>query len=94
MDYLTFFKQLNITFVEETPDSRANYWLNVIALADREERDSFLAYSTANGVLCRPVWELMHRLPMFSAAEKTAQPNSEWLADRLVNLPSSVRIDK
>jgi perosamine synthetase len=92
--YLEFFKQLNITFVEEIPESCANYWLNTIMLADREERDSFLAYSNANGVMSRPVWELMHRLPMFSAAEKTELSNSEWLADRLLNIPSSVRIDK
>jgi dTDP-4-amino-4,6-dideoxygalactose transaminase len=42
--------------------------------------------------MTRPLWELMTRLPMFKNCEKGNLDNSEWLADRVVNLPSSVII--
>lgn len=47
-----------------------------------------------HGVMTRPVWELMNRLPMFEHCETDGLENTEWLADRVVNIPSSVRLDK
>jgi len=89
--YKRFFQDLQIAFVTETEGAKANYWLNCILLDSSDERDSFLEYSNKNGVMARPVWELMHRLPMFTNVQKGDLSNSEWLADRLVNIPSSVR---
>lgn len=87
------FKLLGVNFCNELPEAKANFWLNGILLKDKDERDAFLTYMNSNGVMSRPVWELMHRLPMF---EKTTRgddlSNSEWIADRLVNIPSSVRL--
>ena len=77
--------------MQELSDAKANYWMNVLYLDNKEERDEFLKYSNSQGVMSRPAWELMHRLPMFEKAQKTDQSNSEWVADRLVNIPSSVR---
>ncbi|NQX55257.1 LegC family aminotransferase [Pedobacter panaciterrae] len=89
--YKSYFQDQQIAFVTENEGAKANYWLNCILFADADERDSFLEYSNENGVMTRPVWELMHRLPMFINAQKGDLNNSEWLADRLVNIPSSVR---
>ena len=90
-DYATFFNSKNIKFTTELPETTANYWLNVIWLENREERDDFLEYANSNGVMSRPVWELMHTLPMFKNAMKADLSNSEWIADRIVNIPSSFR---
>lgn len=90
--YKTFFKDSPITFVDEIKESKSNFWLNALLFEDIDEREHFLAYSNSNGVMARPVWELMHRLPMFSKALKADLLNSEWVADRLVNIPSSVRL--
>ena len=90
--YSKFFKDLNIPFIEEIKGARANYWLNAFMLKDVEERDKFLKYANDNGVMSRPVWTLMHLLPMFSNFLKTDLTNSELVADRLVNIPSSVRL--
>ena len=46
-----------------------------------------------HGVMTRPVWELMNRLPMFEHCETDGLENTEWLADRVVNIPSSVRLE-
>lgn len=89
--YSAFFREQGIEFVNEIQDAKANYWLNAIVLANREERDLFLGYANDNNVMSRPIWELMHRLSMFSRFQKTDLSNSEWIGDRLVNIPSSVR---
>lgn len=91
-NYKTFFAGIGMSFVVETPGTKANYWLNAILLDDLEQRNAFLEYSNDNGVMTRPVWELMNRLPMFRHYQHDSLENSIWLADRLVNIPSSVRL--
>ena len=91
--YIDFFKTNRIKFVQEINEAKANYWLNAILLKDRDERNAFLEYMNSNSVMSRPVWELMHRLPMFEASLHSDLSNSEWIADRLVNIPSSVRLN-
>ena len=88
--YIKFFKNTHIQFCKEPADSESNYWLNAVILKDREERDEFLEYTNKNGVMTRPIWELMNRLPMFKDWQCENIENSEWLVDRVVNIPSSV----
>lgn len=92
-EYFDFFKSKNIRYVEEPARTKANYWLNSIFLDNRKQRDEFLKYTNERGVMTRPSWELMHRLRMFNSFQCTRLENSEWIADRLVNIPSSVRIN-
>lgn len=80
----------DLSFVEEPINCRANYWLHAVVCQDREQRDLLLQQTNACGVMTRPIWELMHRLPMFSHSLHDHLSCSEWLADRVVNLPSSV----
>ena len=68
-----------------------NYWLMSIELASQEERDDFLQQTNADGIMTRPVWTLMHRLPMYGACERDDQTVAEELEQRIVNIPSSVR---
>lgn len=89
-NYRDFFKALKINFFEESENSKANYWLNVIILHNRKERDEFLKYMNSNGIMTRPVWELMHKLIMFKNCQNGDLSNAEYLADRVVNIPSSV----
>ena len=89
--YIDFFEKFDdISFIKEPVNSKSNYWLNAVLLKDRAERDKFLEYTNANGVMTRPIWELMNRLPMFKDCQTADLSNSEWLADRVVNIPSSV----
>jgi aminotransferase in exopolysaccharide biosynthesis len=91
LEYADFFKSINIDFVQEIKGTKASYWLNCILFKDKKERNEFLSYSNAHGVMARPAWELMHRLKMFKNCHKGDTNNSEWIFDRLVNIPSSVR---
>lgn len=91
--YADFFKNIpDITFFTEPENSRSNYWLNVVMLKDKAAQQEFLEYTNDHGVMTRPVWELMNRLEMFKQCETDGLKNTEWLADRIVNIPSSVRL--
>ena len=88
--YLEFFNSSTLEFVSENPGSKANYWLNAVICKDKIEQQEFLEYTNSNGVMTRPIWELMNRLEMFKNAPKGDLSNSEWLADRVVNISSGV----
>lgn len=83
-----------ISFVEEPNNCRANYWLHAVVCQDKEQREHLLRDTNDSGVMTRPIWELMHRLPMFRDSIRDHLSCSEWLADRVVNLPSSVKISQ
>lgn len=91
--YHKFFQsQTDITFIAEQKGSRANYWLNTILLRDRAVRDLFLAASNQTGVQTRPAWSLANRLNIYGHCQTDALANANWLAERIVNIPSSVRL--
>ena len=91
--YAEYFKNVNgIDFFEEPENCRSNYWLNVVMLKDKDAQLRFLEETNDNGVMTRPIWELMTRLPMFENCEHDSLENTIWFADRVVNIPSSVRL--
>jgi perosamine synthetase len=89
--YKSFFGNSGIKFRTETPDTKANYWLMCVELENLKERDLFLAETNASMVMTRPIWQLMFRLPMYQDCQKDQQLNAQFLEERIVNIPSSVR---
>lgn len=92
--YSDAFSKIGVSFVTERENTKANYWLNTIVLENKEQRDAFLKYSNENNVMSRPVWKLMTDLPAFQSFQKDSLENSRWLDERLVNIPSSVILNK
>jgi len=90
--YQAFFKDTDILFFNEPRFSKSNYWLNAIILKNKIMRDQFLKKTNSNGVMTRPIWVLMNKLPMFKNAQCDALKNSKWLFERTVNIPSSVTL--
>lgn len=90
LDELRKFKARQLFLVPE--NTRSNYWLNAVLLPNREEQQAFLQYTNDNGIMTRPIWELMNRLPMFENCETDHLTNTRMFADRVVNIPSSVRL--
>lgn len=68
-----------------------NHWLISLEMNSKEEKDEFLKQSNKNGVMTRPIWKLMHYLPMYKYCQRDSQENAQWLEDRIVNIPSSYR---
>ena len=93
MKYKAFFQtKENITFFDEPKNCQSSFWLNAILLKDKEARDNFLQYSNDEGVMTRPIWQIMNRLPMFANCQTDDLTNTKWFEDRVVNIPSSVNI--
>ncbi len=91
-EYKEYFKHVDdIEFFVEPENSFSNYWLSAIVMKDKESQLNFLQQTNDNGVMTRPIWELMNRLPMFENCENDGLKNTIWFADRVVNIPSSVR---
>jgi perosamine synthetase len=78
----------------EPANCRSNYWLNTLVL-DRDhagERDALLDALNDAGLMCRPVWTLMHRLPMYAHTPRADLSVAEELEARLINVPSSAAL--
>lgn len=79
----------DVDFVAEPTGTRSNYWLNTIRVADEETRDEVLRVTNARGIMTRPVWALLHRLPMYGDSPRGDLSCAETLEAQLVNIPSS-----
>lgn len=87
--YKELFKTSEYQFFTEPDYAQSNYWLNTIICPDIGSRNQFLEDTNSHLVMTRPVWQLMHKLPMYCNNFRAELTNSEWLADRIVNIPSS-----
>lgn len=87
-EYTELFKNVDgIDFFTEPENTFSNYWLNAVILKDKAAQQAFLQQTNDNGVMTRPIWELMNRLPMFEHCENDGLENTIWFADRVVNIP-------
>ena len=80
-----------LSFFTEPACARSNYWLNALVLdqASAGYRDGLLDAFNAQGIMARPVWTLMHRLPMYQSCPRMPLGTAEDLERRLINIPSS-----
>ncbi len=81
-------------FIAEPNGCTGNYWLNAVVLTepDRMARDACLQAAADAGYQCRPLWRLMHRLPMYDFCPHAPLPVTERLEAGLINLPSSSKL--
>jgi dTDP-4-amino-4,6-dideoxygalactose transaminase len=63
-----------------------------VELENKEERDNFLKETNENKVMTRPIWQLIFKSPIYSSFQKDEQKNAIYLEERIVNIPSSVRL--
>lgn len=87
--YHEFFKDKS---VKELSNTTSNYWLNAIRFSHAGERNNFLKYTNDQGIMTRPIWKLMNKLPMFKNCPKGDLSTSKILENTIVNIPSSVRL--
>ncbi|HEY0103632.1 MAG TPA: DegT/DnrJ/EryC1/StrS family aminotransferase, partial [Brevundimonas sp.] len=76
------------------PGAEVNHWLNALILdrPDMEVRDALLQALNGAGFMARPLWTLMHRLPMYAACPRAPLPVAEALEASVINIPSSARL--
>lgn len=90
-EYKSFFSKKGVVFRTEIENTKANYWLMAIQLDNKKDRDLFLKETNKAGVMTRPIWQLMYRLPMYKKCYRDSQKNADFLESRIVNIPSSFR---
>ncbi len=93
--YEFYAKELPSIGIELAPipkNTTWNYWLIPILLNDKKERDYFLKETDSFKIMTRPIWTLLFKLPMFSLCQKDSQKNALFLENKIVNIPSNVRI--
>ncbi len=91
--YAETFKSVSgVDFFVEKDFAKTNYWLNAIILKKENAscRDEILAVTNENNIMTRPVWRLMHKMPMFENCPRMPLDVSESLEARVINIPSSV----
>ncbi|MDB3877927.1 LegC family aminotransferase [Gammaproteobacteria bacterium] len=89
MHYKAFFKDSDYSFFDEPINTQSNFWLNTIVCPDLDMRNELLDKSNAAGIMMRPVWTPMHKLPIFQDSPKGNLTNTDWFESRVVNIPSS-----
>ncbi|MEH6949954.1 LegC family aminotransferase [Nitrobacter sp. NHB1] len=90
--YAKAFATINgVRFVGEPQGTSSNYWLNAIMLDSElaSHRDELLGALNDAGFMSRPVWTLMHKLPMYQSCPRMNLDVAERIEAQLINLPSS-----
>jgi perosamine synthetase len=80
-----------IQFFTEPEFAKSNYWLNSLIL-DPENANHLtplLELTREHGIMTRPIWKLMHMLPMYKGCPRMDLSVSENLSRRIFNIPSS-----
>jgi perosamine synthetase len=90
-DYAAFFKKTGIKFRIEPENTRSNYWLMCVELDNLSQRNDFLKATNNAKTMTRPIWQLLYKLPMYQNCYRDSQKNANYLEERIVNIPSSVR---
>jgi len=90
--YAEAFLTLNgVTLFRAPAVSKSNNWLITLVLesAYASERDALLDTLNGAGIMTRPIWTLMHRLPMYRDHPRANLSQAEDLETRVLNIPSS-----
>lgn len=85
-----------VRFLTEPNDTSSNYWLNAIVLdeANAGRRDELLTALNDAGYMSRPIWTLMHRLPMYEACPRMDLRAAQQMEARVINVPSSAKLGR
>jgi len=80
-----------VEFYDEPSFGKSNFWLNLIILSKENamERDAVLAATNDAGIMTRPAWILMQKLPMYKDCPRMDLSVAEDIEARLINIPSS-----
>ena len=77
-----------LTF-SENEISQTELLVKLLDLKIKERKEGFIKFTHENGIMTRPAWTPMHRLEIYKDSFKDNLENTEWISDRLVNVPSS-----
>ena len=95
--YASEFKAFGgVSFFSEPDFAKSNYWLNALIFDNEHKRlrDLLIERAQKRNYSTRPVWIPLHKLAMYEKCPRMDLPVAEDLAERIVNIPSSVFLGK
>ena len=83
-----------VRLYSEPEGSHSNYWLQTLILDEcvSKQKDAVLEITNSAGVMTRPAWTLLHKLPPFQGCYHAPLHVSKSLERRIINLPSSMAL--
>jgi len=88
--YQVWGKENGLFFLSEPENTKSNYWLNTILAENAKEKEFLIVNINKMNVMVRPAWKPMHTLRIYEHCQRSSLQNTEFLYDRIVNVPSSV----
>ncbi|NPA42530.1 MAG: aminotransferase class I/II-fold pyridoxal phosphate-dependent enzyme [Chlorobi bacterium] len=85
--YKQAFSELPVRLIDERPDTRSNYWLNLLLLPD-ESADALVRHLQSRGIDARHTWYPLHRMPLFDKYPYFGDEETFRLFTRGAVLPS------
>lgn len=87
---LLFEQYEGISLYTEQPDCKSNYWLQTLIIDEQKyDLENALETLNENDVMARPVWTPLHNLKPYQHCPKSGLEITEFLAERIINIPSS-----
>ena len=82
-----------VKFLWEKSEARSNFWFYTIRVG-AEHKNPLINYLLSRDIQVRPIWKLMHELPMYRDYEQYAIDNAPDCYERCLNIPCSVNIKR
>ena len=83
-----------VRFFSEPNFAQSNYWLNSLLLDSKLAiyLEELLEITDKLGIMTRPAWTLIHKLPMFQDCPRMDLSVAKNLEKRIINFPSSATL--
>ncbi|MBU1341212.1 MAG: LegC family aminotransferase [Proteobacteria bacterium] len=93
--YINAFEPVKGVAIINEPDyAKNNFWLNTLMLdkPDNKLLQTILERTNRMGIQTRPIWTLLHKLPMYKRCPSMELSCALELEDRVINIPSSINL--
>jgi perosamine synthetase len=82
-----------VKFLWEDAQVKSNFWFYTIKVAKRHKK-KLINYLLSKNIQVRPVWKLIHTLPMYKGAQTYKIENAVRAYETCINLPCSLSLGK
>lgn len=83
-----------ISLINEPEQCQSNYWLQALRLqdADIEQRKAIIEDLNREGIMCRPIWQLIANAKPYQHFPRADLTTAQLLEAQVVNIPSGVAL--
>jgi perosamine synthetase len=80
-----------LKILDQPKKCRSNFWLHTLILknSSKSKKDKLLNELHKNKIFARPIWRPLHKLKFLKKYPKMNLKNSEFLENKIINIPSS-----